>query len=331
MADHSLRLVQKRTVEWGHYVFGIMLFGMAFLVPDTAETEEIALRNTAILMDLSITSGAVDVRVEDVPLFDPTAPITASQTLDTQFPVNQAFHSGENTMTFRVRFTPSSDPVVVPSLKVAIGAYTGVNWPSIDENRPLVSDFELKPVLTPEGGYLVEVKERHSEQEVLQAGELTHISGDGLPESWNTYQLRLKVALPLSEFAWQQGQILSATPDTEQSLRDEYQRLFHILAQKDSALYRQALWPFLSHMSAAQGLDTETYTAMSLDPVIGPQSDYDPVPYSAIESHLELFGEGRLAALVPIPLKFRHREWDDEATLFIYFWKDQTGQWQIIH
>ena len=275
---------------------------------ESAIAEQFTLSNTAILMDLSITSSTVDVRVEDVPLLDPAAPITASQTLDTQLPINQAFHSGENRVTFRVRFTPSSDPGIVPSLKVAIGAYTGAHWPSIGESRPLVSDFELRPVSKPEGGYLVEIREQHSAQEVLQAGELTHISGDGVPESWNTYQLRLNVALPLPEFAWQQGQSLSATPDIEQSLRAEYQRLFHVLAQKDRALYRQALRPFLSNMSAAQGLDTEDYTAMSLDPVIGLQSDYDPVPYSAVGSHLELFGEGRLAALVPIPLKFRHPE-----------------------
>ncbi|NDK37085.1 hypothetical protein [Rhodovulum sulfidophilum] len=292
---------------------------------------EITLSNTAILMDLSITSGAVDIRVEDVPLFDPAAPISASQTLDTQFSINQAFHPGENTMTFRVRFTPSSDPVVNPSLNVAIGAYTGASWPSIGESRPLVSDFKIRPASTPDGGHLLEVKEHHSEQEALRAGELVHISGDGTPASWNTYRLIFKVDLPLPEFAWQQGQSLSATPDTEQSLAAEYQRLFHVLAQKDRELYRQALWPFLRNMAAAQGLDTESYAAMSLDPVLGPESDYDPVPYSAAGSHVELFGEGRLAALVPIPLKFRHREWDDEATLFIYFWKDQTGQWQIIH
>ena len=88
---------------------------------------------------------------------------------------------------------------------------------------------------------------------------------------------------------------------------------------------------FAARAAAAVGAPVDAFYARSIAPLID-DPDTVIVPFDVTDSEFRIFGNGRLAGFVPIPHRFAstvNEGW--QSTLYLYYWKDAQGQWQINH
>lgn len=306
--------------------FALLTALLLTLATGCADAQPVDLSRTAIGMDIDISEVVLDLRVNDVPVFAPEGFGGNGQVITT-LPMNPAFGPGANTIDLRVRPAEEGEVIMEPGLTVDVGVWDMASFPSPFDGRAMASHTTL----TPDGAGTFSMATDAPGQPLMTAEPAQRIEGPSGPDGWSTWRIEVSVAVDaLPPLAWRQGaQTLTPDDALEQEVRQQYAAL-HSAATAGSDAFRQFLAPMLARQAAAIGTDEETFFQTSVQPFFDPEAGWAVVDPDTVSSELTLFGDGRLASLVPIPSRFANQS-GEVAAMFVYFWKDEQGRWLVIH
>jgi hypothetical protein len=294
-----------------------------------AMAEEPNLRQTEIGMDIDMTAAKMVMFINDVPVFDPAAPFDVDMNLNTVLPLNQSFTRGRNRVTIALLLDPSDPGGFVSGLTVNFGYWQTDTYPMPFSARPMAGGFSVsvdrtsgtpQEVLTP----------RVEGQPYMAASRAVRVAGTGVAGTWNTYEIEFDIQMALPPHRWMEGQMLTADRATADGVTAALRKTHAALAAGNAAILGD-LGPFVQNHSAAIGVTVDEYIDANFPPFFAPEDGFALMPFDVTGSELQLFGGGRLATMVPIPLVFESDTLDEQGTLFIYYWKDASGQWQVIN
>lgn len=329
--------------------FELAAAGLILMIGGAAMADDANLGSTAIGMDVNLSAATLELRVNDVPVFDPAEGLAVEGQAITQLPLNPAFQQGHNTVSVRLRFGGGAEGFD-PAFKADFGVWSLENQPMPFDGRPMAVRMAVTPAEAGGAGAPVLTSRVDDQPQVRAtapmavappagaAGSGTGSAGAGAGEAAATgtppaaearYDFNLDVALPLPPAAWMGGQALTDDRATADAVTAELKALHDALGQGfGPAMTRLA--PFNARQAAAIGATPGQFAEASFG-MLFDGSGYRLAPFDVSKSELRIYGDGRLATMVPIPLVFDNDETDEHATLFVYFWKDRTGAWQIIH
>ncbi|MBL3573895.1 hypothetical protein JMK10_16835 [Rhodovulum sulfidophilum] len=282
---------------------------------------------TTVGIDLDISSGELDFRVNDVPVFDPQSPLKTDARITTQLSLNEAFSRGQNTIN--LAFRPLSSDGLAPGLHTRFRFWEAGSPPAVFEGDGYALDISLAPSpANPDQMSLIASPSK--DQPLIMFSKPVRIAAVGDADGWATWQIQADVRLDLPQEAWRGGQRLQASGALRQELVREYRELHAELASGEETA-RDALRPFLHRLAQSIGASDEEYYDAGYRQLLSGEASFSLQAFDVAETEVELFGEGKLAALLPIPITFENSETSQRAKLFVYFWKDQDGTWQLIH
>lgn len=287
---------------------------------------------TTIGMDINISAADIDLRVNDVPVFDPDPerPFGTERSISTQIGMNPSFAPGENTIHVRVRMKSDSESGFDNELRVDFGY-----WSKADRNRPfsghpMAGGFELSIEQDPGNGPMLVLNSYVGGQPLMTADLARHIEGTGIPTEWNTYELTVNVALDLPEAKWRAAAPLEQSAATRVAVLSELQRAHNGISEGVTGTLA-ALGPYIERQAAAEGVGAQEFASTVMGFLFDPAGGFAPLPFDVSDAELTFFGGGRLATFVPIPIGFENEETKQRALIFVYYWKDAAGNWQVIH
>ena len=279
---------------------------------------------TALVMDMSLSGVQLDLRVNDMPISDPAFLLGSDGPLSTIMTLNSAFVSGQNLVSLSVVPESEVSSGWDQQVRARFGYCPAADFPVPFDDRDFAIDiqYRLEPGATT-GDFSV----TRAGQDGLVALEVGKISS---ADGRDMLGMTLDVGLNLPPLAWMEGQHLSPDAKMQSELVAQYKKLYTQISQSYDDM-NAALAPYFTRQAAAFGVSLEQFIELNVRPIFGPESGTEFLPLDISKSELRLYGNGRLAALVPMPLVYRNEANGEEGTLLIYFWKDQSGQWQIIH
>ncbi|MCW2305442.1 hypothetical protein M2324_003867 [Rhodovulum sulfidophilum] len=279
---------------------------------------------TALGMDISLAGVKLDLRVNDVPISDPSFPLGSDGPFSTVMTLNSAFASGKNSVTLSVFPEAEASPGWDRHVHARFGYWPATDFPMPFDDRAFAIDVQYRfGADAPEGDFSV----TYAGQEWLEASEVGTITST---DEQNMFGMSLEVGLDLPPLAWMQGQYLNPDVNMKHEILEQYAKLHSQVSGGFDGL-TAALAPYFSRQAGAFGVSLEQFIELNVLPMFGPESGTEFLPLDTSKSELRIYGDGRLAALVPMPLTYRNGTYGEEGVLLIYFWKDQAGQWQIIH
>ncbi|TNE64508.1 MAG: hypothetical protein EP336_14860 [Rhodobacteraceae bacterium] len=296
-----------------------------FAAPSLAN--ELAPSETALGIDLDLSAAALDFRVNDVPILDPQVPLSTDAQIATQLTLNEAFTKGQNTISFAVQFKPNSE--WTPGLHLRLHSWPAGTIPELFQGSDFVFDV-IVAVSQNDPGKLEMTQMVGSGEPLVTIAEIHQTAGDGTTDGWNTWSVTAEVMIDFPQDAWQSAQVLEVTPELRRELSGEYMKLHSALAEGGRTA-QMALAPYIHRLAGGVGASDAEYYTSGYEALLSGDAGFTLRPFDADESKVQLYGHGRLASLLPLPIRYWNPEAEQEASLFIYFWKDQTGQWQIIH
>lgn len=298
----------------------LAVFASALLAQDrSAGHNEIA-------MDIELSDGRADVRIDDVPFFGFGESVEAEASLVTSLPANMMLGPGRNDVV--VRFWPgkvSGEPA--PRLRLRFGYAPGGSEPTPFREQPYAIQMTLHRDTAAAGGYAL-VHEAPGQP--LMRGELMSSQPRALPDGGLEVALRLQVAVALPEQRWKSGARLSAHAATRQAVEARMRSAHAAFAQGRQSAQRH-LAPLLERQGASIGVASDKVFDTQYAPFIDPSLGFRLQPFDASKSKLEIFGGGRLATLTPSPVVFTQAQLNEARAPRLYFWRDASGQWQIWH
>ncbi|WP_157779839.1 hypothetical protein [Celeribacter ethanolicus] len=321
MANHPLKRGRVPLRAFLILAYVCAAFG-GFAAPSLANERDPA--QTALGMDISLSGVQLDLRVNDVPISDPSFPLGSDGPFSTVMTLNSAFASGKNSVTLSVAPNAEVSPGWDQHAHARFGYWPAADFPMPFDDRAFAIDvqYRLETDAT-EGDFSV----TYAAQEYLTASQSGNIAST---DEGDMFGLTLDIGLNLPPLAWMQGQHLTPDAKMQRELVEQYAKLHTHIAQGFDGM-NEALSPYFTRQAAAFGVSLEQFIALNVRPMFGPESGTEFLPFDISKSELRVYGNGRLAALVPMPLTYRNEAYGEEGALLIYFWKDQTGQWQIIH
>ncbi len=276
---------------------------------DTAPTA-----TTEFNIDFNLTGGILDLRVNDVPVFGPGAPLDTQASIISSFPLNAYIYNGTNTVT--LGFTPKEDAVEPPQMRVRFEHIEAGSFPPIFEDRPFAADTYIPGADAADFTYIPD-----SMPSLSASPEAQFAAG--------TLGFSLTADSDRPAPSWPDGQQLTADMATFTALVSEAQRAHGVFAQGRAAMEEQ-LAPFLAHMAGGFGMDVGTFLDFDYAVFADPAQGYVLQDFDASKSEVQIYGNGRLAILVPSPVVFINEEFGEAASAFLYYWKDETGAWRLM-
>lgn len=287
---------------------------------------------TTIGMDINISAADMDLRVNDVPVFDPdpNRPFGAQGTIRTQIGMNPSFAPGENTIRVKVKMKPDTDSGFANAFRIDFGYWSKANRTRPFSGHPMAGGFELTIEESSSGLPMLILNAYTAGQPLMTAERAQHVAGSGIPTEWNTYEMKVNVALDLPEAKWMQSKPLTQSAHTATAVLSELQTAHDGISQGMRGTMN-ALGPYISRQAAAEGVGVEEFASTVMGVLFDASSGFTPLPFDISDAQLTYFGNGRLATYVPIPIGFENKETKQKAILFVYYWQDASGNWQVIH
>lgn len=284
---------------------------------------------SSIGADISIRAAEMHLLVNDVPVFDPMEPFGGASELETQLRLNPSFRKGRNSVTVLLRMLPDGEFGMVPFFRMDLGNWEFMSFPDVFDGRPMAVRMQVDLVTPETGGAAVQqLTSQIDALPLMGANEPARVSADA--EGWVTYRFDVNIDVDLPAMAWMNGEVLEDTPAMRQSLVAAMREVHGALGQ-GSAASRPLLEGFAARNAAAVGAPVEVFYARSIAPMIDDEGT-ELVPFDVAESELRLFGNGRLASFLPLPHRFRDLESEGwQTSLYLYYWKEDGGQWRVIH
>lgn len=276
---------------------------------DTAPTA-----STEFNIDFNLTGGTLDLRVNDVPVFGPGTPLEAQASITTSFPLNGYVYNGTNVVS--IDFTPKVDALDGSNLRMRFEHIEAGSFPAIFADRPFAADAYIPGADDTAFDYI--------------PGTMPSLTGSADAQFTDTtlaFTLDANSDRPAP--SWPDGQQITADMATFTALVAETQKAHDIFAKGRSAMEEQ-LGPFLAHMAAGFGMDVSTFLDFDYAVFADPAQGYTLQEFDAGKSEVQIYGNGRLAILVPSPVVFLNEEYGETASAFLYYWKDDTGAWRLM-
>lgn len=284
---------------------------------------------SAVGIDINIKAAEMHLLINDVPALDPGEALGGDAEIDTQIRLNSAFRKGRNTVAVMLRMLPDNQYGNVPFFRMDMGYWDFTEITDQFDGRPMVVRMQVD-LITPEAGGPAQQRLTSQVDALPLMGGNEPARAAGGADGWVVYRFDVTLDVDLPPMAWMEGQVLEDTPTMRQSLIAEMQTVHRALGQ-GSAAARPYLEDFVARAAASLGAPVDAFYERSVAPLID-DPDYKIVPLNVSEAELRLFGNGRLASFVPLPHRFAStvdEGW--ETNLSLYYWKDQTGQWRLIH
>jgi len=280
-----------------------------YAMADTAPTA-----TTEFNIDFNLTGGIFDLRVNDVPVFGPGAPLDTPASIISSFPLNAYVYNGTNTVT--LGFTAKEDAVEPPQLRVRFEHIQTGSFPEIFGDRPFAADTLIPGTEDRDHTYIPGTMPSLTGSETAQFND-------------GTLGFSLTANSDRPAPSWPDGQIITADRATFTALVSEAQRAHGVFAQGRKAMEEQ-FQPFLAHMANGFGMDVSTFLDFDYAVFADPSQGYVLQDFDASNSEVQIYGNGRLAILVPSPVVFLNAEFGETASAYLYYWKDDTGAWRMM-
>jgi len=284
-------------------------------------------RFTGVGADINIKAAEMVMSVNDVPVFNPAEVFGGAAEVDTTLRMNPAFRKGRNSVVIGLRFLPDASTGYDPYFRLDFGHWDIREFPDSFDGRPMAVRMQVTPSET--GEHVL--RQAVEPQPRIAANEPARIAPPGPPqEGWVWYRFDVEVEVDLPPMAWMEGELLSDTAETRQTL-SAAMRQVHSNLGDGAAAARMVLEPFIARQAASLGGTPDEYFPVYMAPDLD-NEDLQLVPFDVSGAELRFFGEGRLATFVPMPHRF-----EDAATpgyvitQFFYYWRDTDGQWNLIH
>lgn len=287
-------------------------------------------RLTSVGIDIDMTAAALDLRVNDVPVFDPGRPLETKRNIRTQIPMNPAFAAGENTIQVRVKFEADEGSDFKSGLKIDFGYWPILDRPRPFNGRPMAAGLEITIEDNTTGMPVMILGAYVGDQPYMRMDRARLVEGTGVVGTWNTYEMNVDLDISLPSAEWLKSSPLPQNEATRTAVLSEFQDLHRALDAGMNAT-KQTLAPFIARQAAAIGSNPEEFANVSMRQLFDSESGFELIPFDTSGSELTFFGEGRLATFVPLPNGFRNEETGQQANLFVYYWRDAAGNWQVIH
>ncbi len=284
-------------------------------------------RFTAVGIDISVKAAEIVMSINDVPVFNPAEVFGGEGEIDTTMRLNPTFRKGRNSIVIGLRMLPGAAAGYDPYLRIDFGHWDIREYPDSFDGRPMAVRMQVTLSETGEQvlKHAVELQPR------IAANDPARIAPPGPPqEGWVWYRFDAEVDVDLPPMAWMEGEALSDTAETRQTLTAAMRKVHSNLGD-GSATARAALGPFIERQAASLGGTVDEYFPVYM------ASDFDNedlrlVPFDVSDAELRFFGEGRLATFVPMPHRFEDEKTPGYVvTMFFYYWRDTDGEWNLIH
>lgn len=273
---------------------------------------------TEFAIDLQANAVVLDIRLNDIPLFgveQPANPFPA-QVLTT-VPIHSGLQPGRNVVT--VRHSEMPDPVMEGMVvRLRFTHHEAGSFPA-----PFSGD-----------AYALDLAIPGAEEQPFAArlGETPFISVVERPEvvdADGTVSMTLDYAIDMPASEWPGGEVLERDMATRVAVEGEMRRAHAAFAAgRDGVL--SELRPMIDHLSASYGMTPEAFLDTLYAPFVDHSQGFALRPFDAKQARLELFGNGRLATLVPSPVVFENSGLKETFAPDLFYWRDGSGTWRLI-
>ena len=288
---------------------------------------------TAIGMDFEISAVDMDLRVNDVPVFDPAIYFSIDAAANSQINLNPAFQEGKNVISVRVRrHQGEAVPGFDPGVRLRFGYWPAGTFPEMFSDRPFVADIVMAPPAEGLGSAppLVVIASEAPGQELMRVTDIdqaARLTEDG----WAQFDITVDVKVRLPKFAWMQKAVsLNGSVAERAQVLAQLARAHDALVAGPGAT-ADVLGPYLDQKAGAVGMDTGSFAEMSFGFLFDPERGFAVDPFETSDRPLALFGNGRVATVLPVPVTFTNADLGRQGTLYLYYWQDAQGQWHVIH
>lgn len=273
---------------------------------------------------LEILRGEIMILVNDLPLFEPNETIGGNDHEALNFNFNGVLMPGRNEFTLKTRLAPPEDTGQSPHIRIEFAYWQGGQFGGRIGEHP--SAISLSISLDNMGRVVMQQENRG--QPMMLAEPAIHLAGPLREDEWNEFSIRIKLGHALPQPAWTSGQILRDNAATRTAIKEQFSRA-HIAIKSGRQDYEEFILPQLILQGTAYGLHPRQYADNLIGAMFNPRLGLQLQPYDDTKSQLRLFGHGRLATLVPTPIRLESAV--SSGAPFLYFWKDQAGNWQVLH
>lgn len=284
-------------------------------------------RFAGVGFDVNIKAAEMVMSVNDVPVFNPAEVFGGESEIDTTLRMNPLFRKGRNSIVIGLRMLPGGSAGFDPYFRLDFGNWDIREFPDTFDGRPMAVRMQVKLSETGEQvmQHAVELQPR------IAANDPARIAAPGpAQEGWVWYRFDAEVDVDLPAMAWMEGEALSDTAETRQTLTAAMRQV-HSKLGDGAATARAALEPFIARQAASLGGTPDEYFPVYLAPDLD-NEDLQLVPFDVSGAELRFFGEGRLASFVPMPHRFEDTSTPGYVTtMYLYYWRDADGQWNVIH
>lgn len=282
-------------------------------------------RNVILGIDIDMMSATMNMHVNDVPILDPVEGIRERSSLWTSIPVTPAFQQGMNSVTITVLPIEAEARLenATTEFRTRFRWWPGEETLLGFEGQPFAIEIMRRTTDTGEAELTAELG---GQSHLVISDIVSYIDGNGHP----AIRFDVDVDMALPAFIWMGAEPITLTPEVETEIRQEHVKL-HAAMMRGVDGFREAFAPQIARLAAAYGASAAEYIDIAIIPLFGSDSGYEVSPFDPLAGEIMLFGQGRLAIIVPSPLTLTHEEWDEEFELLTYLWKDDTGNWQLMH
>ncbi|GLK65330.1 hypothetical protein GCM10017635_28040 [Paracoccus kondratievae] len=288
--------------------------------------DERAPGQTEIALDVELTSGKAEVRVDDVPFFGPGQALDAEASIVASLPANSILGPGLNDVL--LHFTPTDSGLGnEPVFRARFGYAPAGTFPDAFSDRPFAILVDIRPDPQQPGGFKLE---QAIQGQPLLTGKLNAPTLTTLPDGALEVSLQLDVGVDLPTQKWKGGRQLSDDATTRRQVESMMRRAHSALAAGPATI-KQELGPMLQRLAATVGMTVDEAIVTEYAPYVDKSMGFELQPFDASQSRLVIMGNGRLATLIPPPVVFHNAEIGESGGPMLIYWQDANGEWQIIH
>ncbi|UYG04111.1 hypothetical protein OCT51_01745 [Halomonas sp. LR3S48] len=243
--------------------------------------------------------------------------------LDERLPISQFVRNGANSIqldTWPLEYTSESElrvsllywePGKNPNIE-AKTAFEVVMRPGLENSRPEVTSQDPSAPLQP------------------RQGDIAFIRDD----EFDTLKVSFDNRQPMPTWCWEEGDVLTDTAATRDSLTQEYRRLHALFEAKDNDAIMDATSSMIQELALASG-EPEDYVRhrASFNVFFDNPDLFQLNPFPEEPMTLNLGADNRVAWLttqgVNVPIRFNHVQEDDVSSRVRLYFIHRDGQWEI--
>ncbi|MGH1331705.1 MAG: hypothetical protein ACRBBK_12550 [Paracoccaceae bacterium] len=281
--------------------------------------------NTRVGVEFRLSSAEMELFVNGVPVFSPNEGLSTQSSINSGLDVNTSIQKGANTITVRLR-TVANDDGFDQAMRLRV-----LHWPTgflpnfFAPDVPFLADVQLT---TTELGMLT-VTSNTSQQTDAHPRPVVVSPPQVAPGEWITITIAFDLDMPFPQPVWPSvAQDLTGALELSE-LTPLYRQIHDSAAQGQAGLLR-AIKPSMDRAGAGYGWSGEQFFNHAFGVLFDPDLAFSLQQLDTTGRNIRLFGGGRLATIIPSPITYVSEVTGETAELWLYFWKDQNAEWQLM-